>query len=44
MENWKGTTMITLVDTRKAVDYFEAKLEFTTGRIELNSMIGPAFF
>jgi len=31
--------MITLVDTRKAADYFEAKLEFTTGPIELNSMI-----
>jgi rhodanese-related sulfurtransferase len=31
--------MITLIDTRKAVDYFEAKLEFTTGPAELNSMI-----
>ena len=31
--------MITLTDTRKAVEYFEAKLEFTTGPIELNSMI-----
>jgi rhodanese-related sulfurtransferase len=31
--------MITLTDTRKAVEFFEAKLEFTTGPIELNSMI-----
>jgi rhodanese-related sulfurtransferase len=31
--------MITLVDTRKAVEYFEAKLEFTAGPYELNSMI-----
>jgi rhodanese-related sulfurtransferase len=31
--------MITLTDTHKAVEYFEAKLEFTTGPIELNSMI-----
>jgi rhodanese-related sulfurtransferase len=28
-----------LTDTRKAVDYFDAKLEFTTGPIELNEMI-----
>jgi len=32
-------TMITMVDTRKAADYFEAKLEFTAGPAELNSMI-----
>ncbi len=31
--------MITLTDTRKAVEFFEAKLEFTTGPVELNSMI-----
>ena len=31
--------MITITDTRKAVEYFEAKLEFTTGPVELNSMI-----
>ncbi len=31
--------MIMLTDTRKAVEYFEAKLEFTTGPAELNSMI-----
>jgi rhodanese-related sulfurtransferase len=31
--------MITLTDTRKAVDYFDAKLEFTTGQMELNEMI-----
>jgi rhodanese-related sulfurtransferase len=31
--------MITLTDTRKAVEYFEAKLEFTTGPIELHSLI-----
>ena len=31
--------MITLIDTRKAVEFFEAKLEFTTGPVELNSMI-----
>ena len=31
--------MITLTDTRKAVDYFDAKLEFTTGPVELNEMI-----
>ena len=31
--------MITAMETRKAVEYFEAKLEFTTGPVELNSMI-----
>lgn len=31
--------MITLTDTRKAVDYFDAKLEFTTGPAELHDMI-----
>jgi len=31
--------MITITDTRKAVDYFDAKLEFTLGPAELNSMI-----
>jgi len=31
--------MITLIDTRKAVDYFNAKLEFTTGPLELHDMI-----
>jgi rhodanese-related sulfurtransferase len=31
--------MITLTDTRKAVEFFEAKLEFTTGPVELDSMI-----
>ena len=31
--------MITLTDTRKAVEFFDAKLEFTTGPIELNTMI-----
>jgi rhodanese-related sulfurtransferase len=31
--------MITLTDTRKAVDYFDAKLEFTTGPVELHDMI-----
>jgi rhodanese-related sulfurtransferase len=31
--------MITLTDIRKAVDYFDAKLEFTTGPIELRDMI-----
>jgi rhodanese-related sulfurtransferase len=31
--------MITIVDTQKEVEYFDAKLEFTTGPIELNSMI-----
>ena len=31
--------MRTLTETRKAVEYFEAKLEFTTGPVELNSMI-----
>ena len=31
--------MITAIDTRKAVEFFEAKLEFTTGPAELNRMI-----
>jgi rhodanese-related sulfurtransferase len=31
--------MITLTDTRKAVEFFDAKLEFTTGPAELKSMI-----
>jgi rhodanese-related sulfurtransferase len=31
--------MITLTDTRKAVDYFNAKLEFTTGPVELHDII-----
>jgi rhodanese-related sulfurtransferase len=31
--------MITLMDTRKAVEYFDRKLEFTTGPVELNSII-----
>jgi rhodanese-related sulfurtransferase len=31
--------MIVLTNTRKAVEYFEKKLEFTTGPVELNSMI-----
>lgn len=31
--------MITLTDTRKAVEFFEAKLEFTTGPVELSSMV-----
>ena len=31
--------MITLTDTRKAMEFFEAKLEFTTGPVELNSLI-----
>ena len=31
--------MITLTDTHRAVEYFDAKLEFTTGPSELNSMI-----
>jgi rhodanese-related sulfurtransferase len=30
---------MTLVDARKAVTYFENKLEFTTGPAELNGMI-----
>jgi rhodanese-related sulfurtransferase len=35
----RGTTMIILTDTRKAAEYFERKLEFTTGPVELHSMI-----
>jgi rhodanese-related sulfurtransferase len=31
--------MVTMTDTQKAVEYFEAKLEFTTGPAELNSKI-----
>jgi len=31
--------MVTLTDTHRAVEYFEAKLEFTTGPAELNAMI-----
>ncbi len=31
--------MITTLDTRRAVEYFDAKLEFTTGPAELHSMI-----
>jgi rhodanese-related sulfurtransferase len=31
--------MITAIDTRKAVEFFDAKLEFTTGPVELNGMI-----
>ncbi len=30
---------MTLVDTNKAVDFFRAKLEFTTGSVELEHMI-----
>ena len=30
---------MTLVDTNKAVEYFQTKLEFTTGPLELKSMI-----
>ena len=30
---------MTLLDTKKAVDYFKAKLEFTTGPVELQHMI-----
>jgi len=30
---------MTLVDTNKAVDFFRAKLEFTTGPVELQSLI-----
>lgn len=30
---------MTLVDTNKAIDFFRAKLEFTTGPIELEQMI-----
>ena len=31
--------MITLIDTRKALEFFDAKLEFTTGPAELKQMI-----
>jgi rhodanese-related sulfurtransferase len=31
--------MITLTDTRKAVDFFNGKLEFTAGPMDLNEMI-----
>ena len=31
--------MITLVSPQKAIEYFEAKLEFTTGPVELSEMI-----
>ena len=31
--------MITAIDTRKAVEFFDAKLEFTTGPAELSRMI-----
>lgn len=30
---------MTLVDTNKAVEYFQTKMEFTTGPIELKSLI-----
>jgi rhodanese-related sulfurtransferase len=31
--------MIMLTDIRKAVEYFDKKLEFTTGPVELHSMV-----
>lgn len=31
--------MITTLDTQKAVEFFDAKVEFTTGPAELNSML-----
>jgi rhodanese-related sulfurtransferase len=38
-ENPKGGEIMTLVSTKKASKFFEAKVEFTTGPFELNHMI-----